>query len=152
MALMEARRPGWRFEFNELVRFVLIIVGIAVVLWLGYVALFVAMGTITDERTSGISIDAEALDVGPGTSAGALTNLIRSDPGIVGWSDDVDTYQVRISLTSEGADASCFEVLAGDDLYVAAVRPDASGVIGISRSLGDGLWEAVHRQGAGPCI
>jgi len=152
MAHMETRRRGWRFEFHELVRFGLMIVGIAVVLWLGYVAVFVAMGTITDERTSGISIDTGALEVGPGTSAGALTNLIRSDPEIVGWSDDVDTYQVRISLSGEGADASCFEVLAGDDLYVAAVRPDTTDVIGISRSLGDGRWQPVHRQGAGPCI
>ena len=152
MALMETRRRGWQFEFNELVRFVLLILGAAVVLWLGYVAVFVAMGTITDERTSGISIDAGALELGPGTSAGALTNLIRSDPGIVGWTDDVDTYEVRISLSSEGADASCFEVLAGDDLYVAAVRPNTFEVIGISRSLGDGQWQPVHRQGAGPCI
>jgi len=152
MALMETRRRGWGLEFRELVRFVLIIVGVAVVLWLGYVALFVAMGTITDERTSGISIDTGTLESGPGTSAGTLTNLIRSDPEIVGWSDDVDSYEVRISLLSEGADASCFEVLAGNGLYVAAVRTDTTGVIGISRSLGDGRWEAVHRQGAGPCI
>ena len=152
MALMETRRRGWGLEFRELVRFLLIIVGVAVVLWLGYVALFVAMGTITDERTSGISIDTGTLDLGPGTSAGALTTLIRSHPEIVGWSDDVDTYLVRISPSASRTNASCFEVLAGSDLYVAAVDPDTIAVIGMSRSLGDGRWEAVHRQGASPCI
>ena len=115
-------------------------------MWSAYTAALLLLGTIAERELSGIEIDSGDLDARPGTAAAAVTTYLRSHLATFGWGTGTDSLSIRIDQLAGEAGTACFEVLAGDRLFLVTVDGGAGGshVSAVAENLGPGRWQMLR--------
>jgi hypothetical protein len=145
-------RQSWSAELSDILRFVVIVLGVLVVAYIGYVVVIAGLGSIRTESNTSLEIDTGQLDRGPGTPTAVLVNTVQNEPELVGWSTEAD-FTARISVLEESPDAACFEVMTGT-VYVAEAVRSGSGwsLSGIVRNSGPDRWTPVRGSVSAACL
>lgn len=139
-------RPTVRGDLMEFLRQVAIVAFVLILAWLAFVAGALFLGQIRSETNTGIGIDTGDLRADPGTPVAVVVDLAKQEPEVLGWTEEMDDFNVVVTNAATVDGATCFDVVAGEGTYVVQVdqAPDGWRLGGVARNVGPNSWEMVR--------